>query len=519
MKNLDELFKDGLGDYTEAPPPAAWGAFEKKLDAAPPKGGRIAYRRILLLMLAGVMLLSIPVVKMLPGLSGTGNEAPAPATETGAATVDNNTPASPDEAVNDGTGGITDNTQNEQTANNKDEQNATGNEYTDIHKEQPNSGETPHESGRTGKRQSNTIAMNLSGHTRSNPTNRPTKNDRNRTNLQANTNEREENEEMKTVYQSDLSKPAPVEATKDNEAEVNEQEEPKAKPATEITKIATGNKEDKNAAAKKIKPPKPKFNKWEAGVKAGYERGFDNDAAKKIVVSPYLQYNVSPRFSVMLQPGIKGAEISNRRIGTPKGYYKINNDAAVSRTVDSNVIIPFDARKYYMVKDTFRQTHDSIVKAYAIGGTYVEFEIPVMLKYAVSKKFAVYGGVNIGYSQLVNVREETSTHYGITKTVPDKPFILPYGTAIPPPKIDGSDIAYSGTPIADYSGPQYTGSNEGKWRAGYMAGFSYQVGNRVLFDALVQQANVKPNVQGGYNVNKALSAPYIRFTIGYKLLK
>ncbi len=500
MKNLNDLFKDGLGDYTETPPPAAWGAFEKKLDAAPPKGGRIAYRRIMLLLLAGVLLLSIPVVKMLPGLSGTGNEAPAPV----ATAFDNNSSTTPDEAENDGTGVISDNPQNEQEANNKDERRTTGNIYTDIHKEQPNS---------------HAISLNRPGHASSKPTNKSTKNDHNRTNLQANTNEREENEEMKMAYQSDLSKPAPVEATKDNEAEANEQEVPAATPATEIAKVATGNKEDKNTAAKKIKPPKPKFNKWEAGVKAGYERGFDNDAAKKIVVSPYLQYNISPRFSVMVQPGIKGAEISNRRIGTPKGYYKINNDAQVSRTVDSNVIIPFDPRKYYMVKDTFRQTHDSIVKAYAIGGTYLEFEIPVMLKYAVSKKFTVYGGVNIGYSQLVNVREETSTHYGITKTVPDKPFILPYGTAIPPPKIDGSDIAYTGTPIADYAGPQYTGSNEGKWRAGYMAGFSYQVGNRVLFDALVQQTNVKPNVQGGYNVNKALSAPYIRFTIGYKLTK
>lgn len=515
MKNLDELFKDGLGDYTETPPPTAWGALEKKLDAAPPKGGLITYRKLMLLMLAGVLLLSIPMFKMLPGQLDNGNEA----TETVAAASDNNIPTTPYKAESTVAGDLPENTRDANAANNNDEQNATGNKYTDIHKEQHNSGETPHEAERTGKPHGHAIAMNRTGFTNGEPTNEPAKTNLRRTALQAKTNEEDEKGEASQNYHSDLSKPAPVEATKDNEAEVNEPEAPPAKPATEIVNTATGNKEDKNTAAKKIKAPKPKYNKWEAGVKAGYERGFDNDAAKKIVISPYLQYNVSPKFSLMMQPAVKGAEIANRSIGSPESYYRINNDATVTRDIDSNVIIPFDPRKYYMVKDTFRQTHDSIVKGYAIGGTYLEFEVPVVLKYALSKKFSVYGGVNISYSRLVNVREETSTHYGIMNTMPDKPFILPYGTTLPPPKVDGSDIAYSGTPIAGYTGPKYTGSNEGKWRAGYMAGFSYQAGNRVLIDAIVQQTSVKPNVQGGYNINKALSAPYIRFTIGYKLTK
>ena len=52
-----------------------------------------------------------------------------------------------------------------------------------------------------------------------------------------------------------------------------------------------------------------------------------------------------------------------------------------------------------------------------------------------------------------------------------------------------------------------------------MLGFSYEFYKRWLFDALVQQSNVSPNIQAGYNVNTALSSPYLRFTLGYKLTK
>jgi hypothetical protein len=40
-----------------------------------------------------------------------------------------------------------------------------------------------------------------------------------------------------------------------------------------------------------------------------------------------------------------------------------------------------------------------------------------------------------------------------------------------------------------------------------------------MVDALLQQANVKNNIQAGYNVNAALSATYFRFSLGYKLSK
>jgi hypothetical protein len=52
-----------------------------------------------------------------------------------------------------------------------------------------------------------------------------------------------------------------------------------------------------------------------------------------------------------------------------------------------------------------------------------------------------------------------------------------------------------------------------------MVGFSYEYQKRWLFDGLMQQTQAPANMQGGYNINSALSSTYFRFTLGYKLLK
>jgi hypothetical protein len=54
---------------------------------------------------------------------------------------------------------------------------------------------------------------------------------------------------------------------------------------------------------------------------------------------------------------------------------------------------------------------------------------------------------------------------------------------------------------------------------GYMLGVSYELKKRWMADMVVQQCFTKKNMQGGYNVNGALSMPYIRLTLGYRLSK
>jgi hypothetical protein len=80
-------------------------------------------------------------------------------------------------------------------------------------------------------------------------------------------------------------------------------------------------------------------------------------------------------------------------------------------------------------------------------------------------------------------------------------------------------ITYGGYSYSDYKAPVYTNTQSSSIKLGYMIGLSYEYSHKWLFDALMQQAPVKPYLQGGYNVNSTLSAPYFRLSVGYKLTK
>ena len=168
----------------------------------------------------------------------------------------------------------------------------------------------------------------------------------------------------------------------------------------------------------------------------------------------------------------------------------------------------------FATKYTYRQSHDSIVKLYSFGGSYMEFELPILLKYSFSPKLAVYGGINIIYSSSMSITEKTYTqtlYRSVDSTV------VTHGSASPFAVSDV--ISYTGTPYSNYTGPVYTMKNENNLRAGYMLGFSYEYSSRWLFDALMQQTPVKPQAVGGYNTNYALGAPYFRLSVGYKFTK
>src|SRR5262249_18299859 len=71
-KNIDDLFRDELGDYAETPPPAAWGALEKKLKAVPPGASGFSGKRIgYIAMLCILVMFMVPLAKKIPGLQGS----------------------------------------------------------------------------------------------------------------------------------------------------------------------------------------------------------------------------------------------------------------------------------------------------------------------------------------------------------------------------------------------------------------------------------------------------------------
>lgn len=276
------------------------------------------------------------------------------------------------------------------------------------------------------------------------------------------------------------------------------------------------------AAINNVKPAekmriKPTFTRWELGIKAGYERGFDNVASKCFAVSPYVSYNISEKVGIMLQPTVKMATAATKNIGNSAAYYKVNNDATIT-SVESYVTSAVEGTNVTYYNNTrfrYTQSHDSIVKTNQAGGRYTQFELPVLLNYKIGKKVAVYGGVNTVFSQLQSVTEHTYTKTGILQTAE---VVVRSKESPSAPAVD-KVIGHNGTSYSEYSGPIYPQSHENNLRVGAMVGVNYEYNKRWLVDAMVQKTPAPANVRSGYNVNAPLSAPSFRLSVGYKIKK
>ena len=256
--------------------------------------------------------------------------------------------------------------------------------------------------------------------------------------------------------------------------------------------------------------------KFEYGVKGGVETGFNAKAANKFVVSPYLQYNISDRFSILTQPSAKLSHVNQSGVGDSRSYN--DNSRGKFTETDSGAVyfvVPVGASSV-VIRDTLRKynyAYDSIVKSYSTGGTYMEVELPLLLQYKISKRLSVYGGANMLFSKYTSIKENTNDYTANFKTIT----ISPAGNGAQTPS--AANLHLPGTPISQYSGPLYPAQKGDLFRMGYMLGFSYEYKKRWLFDALVQQAMVKPNYEAGVNTNAPLAMPYFRLTLGYKLTK
>ncbi len=491
-RNIDDLFREELGGYTEAPPPAAWEALDKKLGTIPPRNSRYRYRYAG--YLAALLLIAFVTIPGLMNSSSTGSvndiiagntNAPAQESAPVAATLNHETTA----------------TTNEEAAvpgENKAPQYEASHTSPDNEPIPAVHGNGKH---RVAVRQNvNTQDINHS----TNPDvaiNTSSKNS-------VNGPKSDDNEEDEAVSARSIKSVKAVNSSAMKPETANPKKEA-------LTAQITAQEEEKIQQAHR----KPSFNRIEFGVKLGYEKGFNNDAATKGVFTPYIQYNITKKLSVLVQPGVKYAKVSSRHIGNAQSYYKVNNDGTTKLADSTPAYIPTGAYSF----DTFwfrtynySQTHDSIVKTNVFGGTYVEVELPILVKYRVGKKLAVYGGPNAAYGRVANVTEHTETTANIGQTGTAGTLANIHAPA-PPPSALSNVIKYTGNPISNYSGPQYPLTAGSTLRFGYVVGFSYQVNKQLMFDALVQQGSAKQNVLSGYDINSALSAPYFRLSVGYKI--
>lgn len=520
QKHIDDLFKEKLGGYSEVPPADAWDDLDKKLDTLVPHVPVSPYRWIgHAAMVSVIAVLSVSLIQKFVGKTDGNNEIVKEQTinklDAANATLETNNTTTSISGTNvpsiEAAG--EDNNGNNQDANGnapalaaaESEEQATGN------KGASNTNNSKSKSNNNGGKQPNYAPYNNglanTGGKVSNPA------QLNSYNGSVNENKIEpkgENKNRNAIENQFGAQNAETELLATKPWPSAAKTEPTKQP------IAIKTPEVKKAEAKKPHQ-KPDFARWEAGVKGGYERGFNNIAATKYVIAPYLQYNISKKAAIVIQPAVKYATSATRTIGTPQSYYTINNDGKVvdNGSYKQPVLEGTTVDTIYHAKYRYTQTHDSTVKTNKVGGTYMEYELPVLFKYSVSKKVAVYGGTNIVFSQMKGVTEHTYTKAGISRTVDT----MMSGDAMAPAPNISDVIKYDGSPFSSYNGPLYPAPQDSRIRFGAMLGFSYEYSDRWLLDALIQQNPAPKDIRGGLNINAPLSATYFRLSVGYKLTK
>ncbi|MGN6566458.1 MAG: hypothetical protein ACTHJ0_00825 [Flavipsychrobacter sp.] len=242
----------------------------------------------------------------------------------------------------------------------------------------------------------------------------------------------------------------------------------------------------------------------QAGVKLGYEQGFGQYTTSKFLGAVYAQVGLSDKLAIMLQPAVKYTKLNKTIDNGSEAYYRNTGKYYDSTKSTMNPIL---ASYYYY------GTYDSIiVKRSTTSTSYIGFEIPVLLKYRLSKSLSLLGGVNIDVSNLFAIGDNINTIHRTTS-------------------IDSTGVTYidtfskffntltykhSGTPYSSYV-PTLS-STQATVRLGYMLGVDYSLADKFTLEFLVTQSLSGYNNISDKNIKNIYSQPYFRLSVGYRFL-
>jgi hypothetical protein len=498
-KDMDDLFKAGLGSYTENPPAEVWPALEKRLDK---KRKRPAMGWFWPLLFIGF---TVVIAAMLPWgiskehvLAPDSKTAPYKIREIGTA------PIAAATVVN--TPGNT--AQKESSTNTLPtlKQKANPHQTTIYSKYLATATPRAHglnnkiqeRPGQTTKAAGNTLTEKNLPHEISKAEAHPPV--VNQANGMATIEAPSIQNNLGSEAVSNIEKPAANESVLDK---------------LDHKAIDLTNKKD-TADKKTLKIKKPII--LSSGIAAGAESGLNAMTANKALIAPYIQLPLTSKLALKLQPTLAAANVAKHNIGGTNSFYqRVANSTTVNLNQQAvvNALNPADTLGF-MVNYNYTQNHDSVAKSYSTGGSYFEFQMPVLLQYTLSDKLQVYGGPTLVFSKYVPLTEHTYNSGPLTAAGSSPVVFVPKGETNPQAPPADSVILLKGTPLSQYNGPAYTGTSGTRLSLGYMLGISYTINKRWSADLLLQQSPMKANLQGNYNVNTPLSAPYIRLMIGYK---
>ncbi|MGN6476580.1 MAG: hypothetical protein ACTHKV_05100, partial [Flavipsychrobacter sp.] len=275
-----------------------------------------------------------------------------------------------------------------------------------------------------------------------------------------------------------------------------------------------GEKEKKKKKDRSETSKKP----FDFGAKLGFEKGFGSYQANKLVFAPYLQFRIASNISVIAQPTVKYAMINKNVLDDPQSYYRTGSSSLDSnhtiKTAPDSFATDTISRRYYL-----HQSHDSIVVTRSIKQkSYIEFELPILLQFKVSKSFSPYLGVTMNYSTIVNSADNQKTYSGITRN--DSVIYAPVSVNAPAPAKPnpGSSFQYKGTPFSQYT-PGPSSAPSSMFRFSYSVGFNYLVNNRLFFDLMYTKTFSSLTGIQDTRIREIYNQGYLRLSVGYRLGK
>ncbi|HTM67121.1 MAG TPA: hypothetical protein VL093_12410 [Flavipsychrobacter sp.] len=269
-----------------------------------------------------------------------------------------------------------------------------------------------------------------------------------------------------------------------------------------------------------VRPAKPKANqfRFDLGVKAGYEKGFADVTSSSFIFAPFLQWNISPHVSFVLQPGFRYNQVNRTDIFNMTATY--HQITSATRDSFNNYITDTsgqttDVQRNYL----YKQVYDSIVFNRRLAQkNYWEIELPIMLRYKIASNFAIFGGLSLTFGNLLKLDDGKTVFSGLQKsdslsfptvpinapgpTLPGAAGYFPYNT----PDISTAPAA-SVTPTSNPA------------RFGIMFGFSYELQRRIMIDVMYKQTVSDMRYIPNEQMRKIYTQPYFRVMLGLKLFE
>lgn len=242
---------------------------------------------------------------------------------------------------------------------------------------------------------------------------------------------------------------------------------------------------------------------FDLGFKLGYETGFKTAAINKFIAGPYVQYYVSDRLSIMLQPAIIYGQARNISVPGSESFYN-----PTGTTVDTQTVI-HSGHPY--LQYTYNHTYDSIWVNYNSNKTTLEVELPLILQYHLANGISFGAGMNVTAGKLISIEEQKQSVNLSQVAV----FLVDHSGVHPPPdtshSFHHSVMPYSTRSVLNPSPPA-------SLRIGYLLGV-YYTHRRWNWELTLRQ-----NISGIKNINnqhirEAYSQPYIRLSLSYRLSK